>query len=177
LKIALAVVLLLVGIQYGLLPAFEWHGETTGRVVSLRSSIARKKALIGNEARVDDLYRQSVEKLKQWQAFYPAGITDVNDLQLSLQKKVESLATQYGIATSNVDWLPGAAEGLSRATVRFRLETAPEPFMRMLNALETGSRFIAIDGIRIQTRSRSKSEFTAEIDVSAYAIPEPLVIK
>jgi hypothetical protein len=67
--------------------------------------------------------------------------------------------------------------GLIRGAVRFRLETPAEPLIKLIFALEADDHFIAVDGIRIHTRGRSKTELTAELDVSAYAIDKALTLK
>jgi hypothetical protein len=177
LKTGLILVLILVAIQFVLMPLVRWQANTVEQVDSLKSSVARKKALIGNEEAVSRLHKQSQQTLRHWQSLYLSGISDAQELQLSLQKKVEELAAGHGITVSNVDWLPAVGGGLIRGAVRFRLETPAEPLIKLIFALEADDHFIAVDGIRIHTRGRSKTEFTAELDVSAYAIDKALTLK
>jgi len=170
LKIGLAVVLLLVGIQYLLLPLVQWQHRIVAKVGTLQSAIARKKALIGNEEKVSTVFKNSSSTLDKWRQQFLTGPTDARELQLKMQKKVERLAEELAISTENVDWLPSAAEGLIRGAVRFQLEAVPQDFIKLLYALETEPHFIAVDGVRINARGRSTT-FSAELDISAYAIP------
>ena len=169
LKILLSAVLLIVAVQYGLFPFVEWQRETVDRVVSLQETIARKKALIGNEAMIREVHAQSVSALEKWQARIRPGPAEARALKLDLQRKVEGEAKRIGASISNVTWLPPVEREIVRAPIRFRIDSKPEDFMKLLSALESGPWFVSVDGIRITGGRGSSETFTAEIDVSAYA--------
>jgi len=170
LRIMLIIIGIILGIQFGVLPALQWYGDIRNQIDSLKSAIARKTALIENETLVNELYEQAAQQISQWRNRYPDPPQDSQALQLSLQKQIETLAGRYQIIIVNMDWLPAGSPDLARGAVRFRMEATPEAFMHLVHALETGPYFITLDSIRITTRGQKQSTFTADLEISAYGI-------
>lgn len=170
LRIMLIIIGMILGIQFGVLPALQWYGDIRDQILALKSAIARKSALIENETLVNNLYEKAARQISQWHSRYPEAPQDSQTLQLSLQKQIETLAEQYRIKIVNMDWLPAGSPNLVRGAVRFRMEATPDAFMHLVHDLETKPFFIALDSIRITTRGQKQPTFTADLEISAYGI-------
>ena len=168
-KIAAGCALLLITVQYGLIPVYDWQDSLVAHVRKLNRSLSRKKDLLGHKNDIEERWRRISAQLQETEHYYQSGFADVQSLQLGLQKKVEAMCTEAGIKISNVNWLPVSESDIVRAPVKFRLELTPGKFYRFIHNLENDPLFFSVDILRITTRPDSET-FTAELDVSAYGI-------
>lgn len=170
LRLGLAVIAGLLAFELLLTPLIRWQDEMVRNTWRLREAVARKEGLLGHDEDVRIAAEEIAGRVERLSAFYPVA-PDPRALQLALQQRMEALAGELGFRVQSTDWLPATTTGLIRAPVGFRLEIAPEQFLRLLYALETSEHFITID--RIQLTSRPTSEhMTAALDVSAYGRPD-----
>jgi len=169
LRLGLGAIVAMLIIQYGLLPLLDWQQQRAKRVISLQETISRKKGLIGQEENITTLYEQYQTLRDGLAGRFEADIKDPQTLQLKLQKLIESLSVTLGVKIQNVDWMPVTKTGVVRGPVKFRLETTPELFINLINAIETKSEFLTIDTIRINARPQSLT-ITVELEISAYGL-------
>jgi len=165
----LGIVALLLLIQYGLIPLWEWQHTLVRQTLSLKDSVARKKGLIGQEQIMEQALDQVTAFRTELLQRFQMDVTEPQALQLIFQKQVEDMANTFQIKILNVDWLPATSGDILRAPIKFRLEATPEQFLKLVHAIESAPRFHSVDGIRLTTRSKS-STITVEMDVSAYGI-------
>ena len=168
-KIAAGCVLLLLTVQYGLVPLYNWQASLRAHVQKLNRSLSRKKDLLGHMDGIQERWQRMSTRLQETEHYYQSDFTDAQALQLNLQKKIEGMCAEAGIKISNVNWLPVSESSIVRAPVKFRLEITPGKFYRLIHNLENDPLFYSIDILRITTRPDSET-FTAELDVSAYGI-------
>jgi len=167
--IGLGMVAVILLTQYGLIPLWNWQHAMVRQDVSLKAAVARKKGLIGQEQVIEKALEQATAYRKELILRFETDIIETQTLQLVYQKQVEELAKTLQIKIINVDWLPATRGDVMRAPIKFRLESTPEQFIKLVNAIETAPKFRSIDGIRLTTRAKSPT-VTVELDISAYGI-------
>lgn len=173
LKAGLIIVLLLALVKFGLVPFYEWHDMTMQKIKVLQKNVGRKKALIGKEKEVNDLFIKAETSFKQAASFYVRGFSAAQSLQLALQKQVEALSSTFNIAIKSTDWLSPSEGEIVQAPIEVDCEAPPNQLVKFIAAIETGKLFISIDRLIINAgRNPGKSLVKATLDISAYGIRE-----
>jgi Tfp pilus assembly protein PilO len=167
LKAALAAVLVVCVIRFGLVPLFDWHDSAMAKIKVLQGAVARKKALLANEGRLNELLEQARASFNETAQWLYLDVPDAQALQLRLQQELETLALAAGIRIGTTTWLSPSPGDIVQAPVKVRCEGAPDQLMRFIQRIETGERFLTIDRLVITAQGRT-STVTAELDVSAY---------
>jgi Tfp pilus assembly protein PilO len=167
LKAALTAVLVVCLIRFGLVPLFDWHDSAMARIKVLQGAVARKKALLANEGRLNQLLEQAKSSFNETARWLHLDLPDAQSLQLRLQQELETLASAIGIQIATTTWLSPSAGDIVQAPVKVRCEGTPDQIMRFIQGIETGVRFLTIDRVVLTAQGRT-STLTAEFDVSAY---------
>lgn len=170
LRVLLAIVAVLAGVQYLLVPLVRWQARTVAEAKELQGAIARKKRFTGTGAKMTESYHQSVQVRDTLRRHFPAGPSDPRSLQLALQQQMEKWTKNFDIRIKNVDWLPIGKEALIRAPVRFQLEAVPDNLMQLLYSLETAPLLYTVEGIRISVAGNKSPAVKAELEVCAYGV-------
>lgn len=171
LKAGLVVALLLILIRFVLTPLYEKQDETIQRVKVLQQAVAKKKALIGNEEKIDALLEQTKSSLEDTLKYYYQDFSDTQALQLTLQKEIEDLTSSQGIKIERKDWLYPSEGEIVQVPIKIICESEPQKIMGFLSAVENAERFLSVDRLKITSKG-SSSTVRAEIDVSGYGIPK-----
>jgi len=169
LKAGFATVAILALIKFGLVPLYEWRGETLERIESLKESLAVKRGLVGMKTGFKVLSVKAKSAYDEVLGAYYQDFTDPQSLQLILQKEMERLASVCNVKIASTDWLYVSKEGVVQAPIKLICTGAVDDIIRFIAAVEAGKKFVSID--RLQITSRSGAELVkAEIDISAYGI-------
>ena len=171
LKAGLVVALLLILVRFVLTPLYEKQDATIQRVQVLQQAVAKKKALIGNEEKIDALLEETQSSLEDVLKYYYQDFSDTQALQLTLQKEIEELASSQGIKIGRKDWLYPSEGEIVQVPIKIMCESEPQKIMGFLSAVENAERFFSVDRLRITSQGNS-SAIRAEIDVSGYGIPK-----
>ena len=171
LKAGLIAVLLLVAVKFGFVPLYEWQDMTIQKIKALQRGVAQKKALIGREKDIDNLFIKAESSLKTAAGFYARGVSDAQALQLALQKTVEKLSSDCDVEIKSTDWLPPSEGEIVQAPIRVRCEAPPDQLVKFISAIETGNLFRSLDKLTINSRPKA-SVIKATLDISAYGLRE-----
>lgn len=171
LKAGLVVALLLILIRFVLTPLYEKQDATIQRVQVLQQAVAKKKALIGNEKKIDALLEETQSSLEDVLKYYYQDFSDTQALQLTLQKEIEELASSQGVKIGRKDWLYPSEGEIVQVPIKIMCESEPQKIMGFLSAVENAERFFSVDRLRITSQGNS-STIRAEIDVSGYGVPK-----
>jgi Tfp pilus assembly protein PilO len=171
LKAGLVVAVLLILIRFVLTPLYERQDETIQRVKVLQQAIAKKKALIGNEEKIDVLLEETKSSLEGILKYYYQDFSDTQALQLTLQKKIEELASSQGFKIDRKDWLYASEGAIVQVPIKIICESEPRKIMGFLSAIENAERFFSVDRLKITSQGNS-SAVRAEMDVSGYGVPD-----
>jgi len=169
-KIGLIIVFVLVLVKFILVPLSGWQDLTRQRIKILQRSIAQKKSLIGNEARINELLKKAEFSYKETIKFYFTNFSDTQSLQLILQKEMERLSVSSGVKIKNTDWPYPLKNEIVKAPIRIKCEAAPDQMIRFVRAIEQAPHFFSIDQLKMISKQKS-STITAEFDISAYGTP------
>lgn len=170
-KLAISGVLLLLVVQYGLLPLYDWRDEVITHVQKLNRSVARKKDLLSHTDDIRKTWQSAETQVKEVEKYYQPGYADTQALQLGLQKKLEKICSEAGAKVLNMDWLPVSEGDVTQAPLKVRMEAAPDNLYKILYDIENDPFFYSVDIMRITARSTSES-LIAEMDISSYGIPK-----
>ena len=173
-KAGLAVAFCLVLAKFGLVPLYEWQDKTIQRVKVFQRAVAQKKALIGNQGKIDTILQKAEASFKEAAKFYYRDFSDTQSLQLILQKEMERLSASCGVKIKSTDWLFPSEGDVVQAPIKIRCEAPPAQIIKFIHAIENGKRFLSVDRLKLTSRGKS-STVGAELDVSAYGVPSPLV--
>ena len=169
-KAGLAFALLLILIRFGLLPVYERQNETVDRIKVLQQAVAKKRALVGNETKIDTVLQEMESSLEDILKYYYQSFSDTQALQLTLQKEIEALASSQDVKITRTDWLHPSEGQVVQVPIKIACEAEPQKIMEFLSAIENADRFFSVDRLKIISRGRS-STIKAEIDVSGYGVP------
>ena len=170
-KMGLAVAICLVLANFVLVPMYEWQDETIQRIKVFQRSVAQKKALIGNEAKIDTMLQKAESSFKETAKFFYRDFSDTQSLQLMLQKEMERLSASCGVKIKSTDWLYPSEGYIVQSPIKIRCEAAPHQIIKFIHAIENGSSFFSVDMLKMVSRGKS-STLSAMLDVSAYGIKE-----
>lgn len=171
LKAGLTVVALLAILKFGLVPLYEWRGETLQRIKSLKESVAVKKALMGRKSGFHVLLDEAKSSYEEVLQSYYQDFTDPQSLQLKLQKEVERLSSSCNVKIKSTEWLYSSKEDVVRAPIKLICEAPINDIMRLIAAVETDKKFLSIDRLQIISRPTAILVL-AEIGISAYGIKD-----
>ena len=169
LKAGLATAALLALIKFGLVPLYEWRGETLERIESLKESVAVKKALIGKKSGFEALLAEAKSSYQVLGRFYYKDFTDAQGLQLKLQKAVEQLSSSCNVEIKSTEWLYASKEEVVQASIKLICEAPVDNIIKLIALLETDRKFLSIDRLQIISRSAA-TLVRAEICLSAYGV-------
>jgi hypothetical protein len=170
-KAGLAIALCLVLARFGLAPLYEWQDETIQKIKVRQKAVAHKKALIGNESRINTTLRKAESSFKQVEQFYYRDFSDTQSLQLRLQKEMERLSASCGVKIKSSDWLYPSEASLVQVPIKIRCEATPYQIIKFIHAIENGKHFFSVDRLQLTARGKSSVLFV-ELEVSAYGIKE-----
>ncbi|NIA11249.1 MAG: hypothetical protein GWP10_16385 [Nitrospiraceae bacterium] len=168
-KAGLVTVLCLVLIKFLLVPLYEWQDETIQRIKVLQKVVVQKKALVGNESRLNTLLQKEESSFKEISKFYYHNFSDAQALQLKLQKKMERLSASCEVKIKSTDWLYPSEGHIVQAPIKIRCEAVPNQIIKFIHAIESSRHFFSIDRLKIISRAKS-SVIYVELDVSAYGV-------
>ena len=171
-KAGLALVICFVLAKLVLAPLYEWQDKTIQRIKVFQRSVAQKKALIGNETRLNAVLQKAESSFKETAKFYYRDFSDTQSLQLMLQKEMERLSASCGVKIKSSDWLYPSEGYIVQAPIKIRCEAAPQQIIKFIHAIENGRHFFSVDRLKMTSRSKS-STLSAELDVSAYGVGVP----
>ncbi|MBI5591218.1 MAG: hypothetical protein HY881_12120 [Deltaproteobacteria bacterium] len=175
-KIALGCILLILTVQYGLMPLYDWREAAIAHILKLNRSVARKKDLLSHVSDIKDGWQLAMERLQEIERYYQTGFSDPQALQLGLQKKVEKICSEAGVKILNMDWLPVSEGDVIQAPIKLRLEVVPDMLYKILCDMENDALFYSIDILRITARPNAET-LTVELDMSSYGIKDAPSIK
>ncbi len=170
-KAGLIVISGIVLVKFGLLPLYEWQDDTMQRIRVFKRAVAQKKALIGNESRLNDTLQKAESFYKAAAQFYFQDFAEPQALQLMMQKEIEHSAASIGIKIKSTDWLPPSEGYIVQVPIKIRCEATPDQILKFLQNIESGKRFFSVDRLKLSTRSQS-APLSAELYVSAYGVKE-----
>ena len=170
-KLAISGVLLLLVVQYGLLPLYDWRDAVIVHVQKLNRSVMRKKELLAHTDEIRKTWQSAETQIKAVEKYYQSGYADNQALQLGLQKKLEKICSETGAKVMNMDWLPVSEGDVTQAPLKVRMEVLPDKLDKILYDIENDPFFYSIDIIRITARPTSES-LIVEMDISSYGIPK-----
>ncbi|MEI7590130.1 MAG: GspMb/PilO family protein [Deltaproteobacteria bacterium] len=168
-KIAVGCVVMLLMIQYGLVPIYEWKTSALEHIQKLNRSLSRKKDLLNHVDDIQDRWQKAMKQLQETERYYQSGFADTQALQLGLQKKIEKICAEAKVNVLNMDWLPVSEGDVIQAPVKLRIEAIPHLLFKILYELENDVFFYSIDIMRITARPNSET-LTVELDISAYGV-------
>jgi len=172
-KAGLAVITLLVLIQFGLLPFNRWQQETQERIIQVHSEMTEKKKLISQAEQIKSALTEAEAAFKKVEALYFQKITNPETLQLRLQESLETIAQKEQVKLTSSDWLHSTTDGAIRAPIKVRYKASPEHLLGFLNALENDPHFLSIDHLEIRTLPK-KQLLQGTITISAYGLKEKI---
>ena len=168
-RIGIAIAICLVSVRFVLFPLYDWQQATVEKVKILGGSVERKKALIGNEKKIDALLRKARSSLKKAVKFYYTGFSDPQALQLVLQKKIEAVSAACGVKIKSTNWLPPSGGYIVQAPIKIRCEASPLRIIHFIKTIEGSDRFFAINRLRI-IGDEKRGSLNAEFEISAYGV-------
>ncbi len=170
-KLAVAGFLLLLVVQYGLLPLYEWRDAVVVHVQKLNRSVARKKDLLSHTDEIRKTWQSAESQIKEVEKYYQSGYADNRALQLGLQKKLEKICSEAGAKIMNMDWLSVSEGDVTQAPLKVRMEVVPDRLYKILYDIENDPFFYSVDIMRITARPTSEP-LIVEMDISSYGIPK-----
>lgn len=171
LKAGLVVAALLTILKFGLVPLYEWRGETLQRIKSLKESVAVKKALMGKKSGSHALLDKAKSSYEEILKSYYQDFTDPQSLQLILQKEMERLSSSSNVKIKSTEWLYPSKEDVVQAPIKIICEAPVDNIIRLIAAVETHEKFLSMDRLRIIARPAA-TLVMAEIGISAYGIKD-----
>ena len=169
LKAGITLALILVLVKFALVPLYAWQDETLDMIQVLQKGLAQKKALMGNEQRIDELLKRSESALEEVLTYYYQDFSDPQSLQLLLQKEIEQLSSASDVKIKSKDWLPLSAGDIIRAPIKIRCEGIPASLFGFISAIENADHFFTVDRLTLTSQGKS-SMIQADMDISAYGI-------
>ena len=170
-KVCLSVALLLAILKFGVAPYYEWRGRAVEEIGVLKKSVARKKALVGNEQRVEKLVSQAKSAYGETARLYYQGFSDAQSLQLMLQKEMERLSSSSGVKILSTNWLHPSEGKIVQAPVKIRCQATPARIMKFISSIENAGHFLSVDILKILSSGRDPF-VKVEIDISAYGFKD-----
>jgi hypothetical protein len=171
LKAGLTTAFLLILIRFGLIPIYDWQDKTIQRIKVVQQAVAKKRALMGNEDKIDALLMKTESSFEDTLKYYYQDFSDTQALQLTFQKEIEELASSQGVKTGRKDWLEPSEGEVVQVPIKIVCEAEPQKIMAFLSSIENADRFFSVDRLKIISQGRS-STIKAEIDVSGYGVPK-----
>ncbi len=171
-KLAIAGILLLGVVQYGVFPLYDWRDAMVTHIQKLNRAVARKQDLLAHIGDIRNSWQAAEGKLKEVEKYYQTGYADTQALQLGLQKKLEKICADAGAKVLNMDWLPVSSGDITQAPLKLRMEVVPDKLYKILCDIESDPLFYTVDILRITARPTAEP-LTVEMDVSAYGIGKP----
>jgi hypothetical protein len=168
-KMALAAILMLLMLQYGLLPLYDWREAAIEHIQKLNRSLAKKNDLLRHTSDIQDSWQQAQARIQEIEKYYQSGFSDNQSLHLGLQKKVEKICAEVGAKIINMDWLPISEGDVIQAPIKLRMEASPENLYRILCDIENDALFYSVDIMRITARSNSEA-LMVDLDMTSYGI-------
>ena len=168
-KAGLVAALFLILTKFVLAPLYEWQDETIQRIKVLQRAVVQKKALIGNEKKIDTLLERAESSFEETAKLFITDFSDAQSLQLMLQKEMERLSESSGAKINRTNWLYPSEGDIVQAPIKISCEATPEQVIKFLSAIESGKHFFSVDRLKIVSRGKSPT-ISAEIDVSAYGL-------
>ncbi len=168
-KVGVTLALILVLVKFALVPLYAWQDETLDMIQVQQKGLAQKKALIGNEQKIDELLKRSESALGELLKYYYQNFSDPQSLQLLLQKEMEQLSVASEVKIDSKDWLPPSAGDITKAPIKIRCEGIPASLFGFISAIENADHFFTVDRLTLTSRGKS-SMIQADMDISAYGV-------
>jgi len=171
LKAGLLFIFCLILAKYVLVPLHARQNENIQSIKLYKRAVAQKKSLIGSESRIDSALQKAKSSYEETAQFYYQDFSDVQSLQLKLQKEMEQLSESCGVKIKSTDWLYPSEGHIVQAPIKIKSEGAPDRIIEFIHAVESGKHFFSVDRLKIVSGGKS-STVRAELDVSAYGIAD-----
>lgn len=168
-KIGIAIAVCLVVMRFVLFPFYDWQQATVEKVNILGRSVEKKKALIGNEKKIDALLQEAQSSFKKAMKFYYTDFSDPQALQLVLQKKIEAVSTACGVKIKSTNWLYPSGGYIVQAPIKIRCEAPPLQIIHFIKAIEGNDRFFSINRVNI-IGNGTRGSLNAEFEISAFGV-------
>ncbi len=166
-KAGLMVSLCLVIVRFGLVPLYEWQDQALERIKALQRTVSKKKALAGNERKIEAELQRARSFFNKVLKFYYSDFADPHALQLVLQKKIEAISARCGVNIKSTDWLYPTGDDVVQAPIKVRCDGQPLALLNFIKSIEEDDHFLSIDRINI-TANRRQGTLLAEFDISAF---------
>ena len=168
-KVGLIAVLCLGFARFVFIPAERWQKESLERIRLLRGAVSRKKALVGQEDRIQALMEAHRNAHEETRRLFEPDARDGQKMQLAFQMELEQLAASLQVKVKSTDWLPVADGFIVRAPIKLRCQAAPGQLLKLIAAIERAERFRSVDYLQVMARP-THPLLNAELDVSVYGL-------